>query len=143
QEAAAANPKSPLPLIDLAPILTQQGRVADAAEAYREALRRAPEDPGIMNNLAYMLARNPSGLAEAGSLSERAYQRAPLNVSIMDTRGWGLYQQGALEQAVPLLQAAARSSPGNAEIQYHLGAAYARAGKRAEARRALEQALRE
>ena len=44
-------------------------------------------------------------------------------------------------EAQPLEQAA-RSLPDNPEIQYHLGAAYAKQGKRAEARGALERSLR-
>src|SRR5262249_34053285 len=117
QEAASAQPKSPLPLIDMAQILERQGRIPEAIDAYREGLRRTPDEVILMNNLAYLLSRTPAGLAEAGSLSERAYQRAPRNVSIMDTRGWVLYQQGAADRAVPLLEEASRSLPGNAEVQ--------------------------
>ena len=142
QEAAKTHPRSPLPLLDLGALLQRHGDVDPAIAAYRDALQRAPDDPAVLNNLAYLLAKRPTTLAEAATLGERAYKRAPRNVSIIDTYGWILYQQGALDRALPLLEQAARQAPANAEVQYHLGAAYVRAGKRDEARRALEEALR-
>ena len=43
--------------------------------------------------------------------------------------------------AVPLLEQCVRKDAGNAVYQYHLGMAYAKAGDKAKAKRALEQAL--
>jgi tetratricopeptide (TPR) repeat protein len=141
-EAAAAHPESTLPYLDLGAMLQRNGRDEAAISAYREGLRRGPDDPLLLNNLAYVLAQTPSSLPEAATLSERAYKRAPRNAAIVDTHGWILYQQGSADRALPLLEEAARLAPSTAEIQYHLGVVYAHLGRRAEARRALEQALR-
>jgi tetratricopeptide (TPR) repeat protein len=143
EEAAKVHPESAVPLLDLGTMLERHERVVDAISAYREGLRRAPDDPVLLNNLAYLLAKTPASLPEAATLSERAHKKAPRNAAIADTYGWIVYQQGSVEQALPILQDAARLAPANAEIQYHLGAVYARLGKRMEARRALEQALRD
>jgi Flp pilus assembly protein TadD len=89
-----------------------------------------------------VLAKRPSGLSEAATLSERAYKSAPRDAAVIDTRGWILYRQGSADRALPLLEEAASLAPSTAEIQYHLGVVYAHLGKRAEARRALEQALK-
>jgi tetratricopeptide (TPR) repeat protein len=141
QDAVNAHPQSVRPLLDLGALLKRHGQTEAAVTAYREGLRRVPDDPALLNNLAYLLAKTPKNLPEAATLSERAYKKAPRNASIADTYGWILFQQGSVKRALPPLQEAARLAPASAEIQYHLGAAYARLGKRAEARRALEQAL--
>jgi tetratricopeptide (TPR) repeat protein len=141
QEAAGAHPTSPIPLMDLAQVFEAKGDRSEAVASYREALKRAPDEPVLLNNLAYLLAMNPATLAEAATLSERAYKQVPRNPSIADTHGWILFRQGAVDRALPLLEQAARQAPANPEIQYHLGAVYARLGRRDDARRALEQAL--
>src|SRR5262249_31012622 len=140
-DAARANPQSTLPLVDLAQLYEASGNGAGAAATYREALARSPDDLVILNNLAYLLARDPSKLTEAGALAERAHRRAPRSPGVADTLGWILFQQGSLDRATQLLEQAARSSPANSTIQYHLGVVYARQGRRPEARKALEQAL--
>ena len=73
---------------------------------------------------------------------ERAYQTAPRSAQIADTLGWILYQKGILDRAEQLIAQAAIALPGNPEIRYHLGAVYAKRGKKAEARRELEEALK-
>jgi Flp pilus assembly protein TadD len=142
QEAAAAHPESTRPYLDLGAVHQRNGRDEAAVSAYREGLRRGPDDPQLLNNLAYVLAKTPSGLPEAATLSERAYKKAPRNAAVVDTRGWILYRQGSADRALPLLEEAGRLSPSTPEIQYHLGVVYAHLGKRADARRALEQALK-
>jgi cellulose synthase operon protein C len=141
QDASNAHPKSAAPLTDLGAMLQRRGRSDAAISAYRDALRRAPEDPTALNNLAYLLAKQPAGLEEAAKLGERAYKKVPRNPAVADTYGWILVQQGAAQRGLPLLEHAARQQPNNQTIRYHLGAAYARTGKREDARKALEAAL--
>jgi cellulose synthase operon protein C len=142
QQAATAHPGSPVPFMDLGALFQRLGQVDAAIGAYREGLRRAPDDSSLLNNLAYLLAGTPGALDEAATLAERAYKKFPRNPSIADTYGWILVERGAVPRGLALLEEAAKLAPANPLIRYHLGAAYARAGKRAEARRALEQALR-
>jgi tetratricopeptide (TPR) repeat protein len=141
QDAANAHPQSAMPLVDLAQMLERRGQANAAVPVYREAARRAPQDPGVLNNLAYALSKDAATLSEAGQLAERARRLAPRNAAIADTFGWILFRQGETERALPLLQEAAQGMPGAPEVQYHLGQVYARTGKRAEARAALERAL--
>jgi predicted Zn-dependent protease len=74
-------------------------------------------------------------------MAERAHRLAPRSPSISDTYGWILFKQGSVDRALPLLEEASRSMPAGSEIHYHLGQAYAKSGKRDEARKALERAL--
>jgi tetratricopeptide (TPR) repeat protein len=141
-EAAAAHPRSPLPLVDIAQISERTGNLPAAVAAYRNALLRAPDDVSLLNNLAYLLAKNRTTLSEAEVLAERAHHKRPRNGAIADTLGWILYQQRSLDRASRLLEQAASALPANPEVQYHLAVVYAEQGKRTEARQALERALK-
>ncbi|RMH27963.1 MAG: hypothetical protein D6693_04320 [Planctomycetota bacterium] len=48
------------------------GRDADAQRAYRAVLQRAPDEPGALNNLAYLLVRTGGDATEAVRLARRA-----------------------------------------------------------------------
>jgi tetratricopeptide (TPR) repeat protein len=52
------------------------------------------------------------------------------------------YKKGLASLAVTALQQAAVQDPSSANIRYHLGLALAQQGKKPEARKALEEALR-
>lgn len=141
QDASRAHPDSLSVLLDLAGARERVGDMAGAEATYRDLLKRAPDSPVALNNLAYLLARDPAALDEALALAERAHQRAPKHAAIADTLGWILYQRGSLERAETLLAQAAQTAPGSALIRYHLGMTYAKRGKAAEARAELEAAL--
>ena len=61
---------------------------------------------------------------------------------IADTLGWLLYQKGNLDRAEKLISQAVNALPQNPQLRYHLGMVYQKQGKKAEARRELEQALK-
>jgi len=67
---------------------------------------------------------------------------APASPSAADTLGWLLFLQGDVSRSEKLVAAAAKTDARNPEIRYHLGAILAKLGKRAEARKELELALR-
>jgi Flp pilus assembly protein TadD len=139
--AAAAHPTSSVPLADLALVHERAGRVPAAVAAYREALRRTPDDTLVENNLANLLGRNRATLDEAVALAERAHRRVPGSPSAMDTLGWLVFLQGDIGRGGPLVEQAARAAPANPQILYHLGVIYERQGKRSEAQRVLARAL--
>jgi Flp pilus assembly protein TadD len=61
---------------------------------------------------------------------------------VADTLGWLHYQKGNLDRAEQLIAQAVGAAPNDPQIRYHLGAVYAKRGRKAEARRELEQALK-
>jgi len=142
EDAAAAHPDSPLPLLELAQLHDAAGSPGPAIAAYRRALQRDVTNPALLNNLAYLLGADPATLDEALGLAEQAYRRAPRSPAIADTLGWLLYQKGDVERAEPLLVEAVRTAPTDPRIRYHLGMVYAKRGKASEARRELGEALR-
>jgi Flp pilus assembly protein TadD len=66
---------------------------------------------------------------------------APGQASILDTLGWVQYRRGAYQEASQSLAKAADLAPTIAPIQYHLGMAYARLGRKDDATLALRRAL--
>ena len=64
------------------------------------------------------------------------------NPAVLDTSGWVHYRAGHDADAVELLAQAVRGAPYRASYRFHLGMAYARQRRRAEARLALLEAIR-
>ena len=142
EATAQGRPQSIEPLLDLAQIEQRAGNPAGAVAAYRRALARAPENTGILNNLAYLLAGDPATNAEAVTLAEKAHAAAPNSAAVADTLGWALYQKGDLARAEALLTRVAKAAPASGEVRYHLGMVYAKQGKTEDARRELEAAIK-
>jgi tetratricopeptide (TPR) repeat protein len=142
EDTAQARPQAVEPLVDLAQMEERAGNRGSAIDAYRRALARAPDNPILMNNLAFLLAGDPETREEAVTLAEKAVARAPDSAVVADTLGWALFQKGELGRAEELLTRVAKAAPGLGEVRYHLGMVYAKQGKIEEARRELEAALK-
>jgi tetratricopeptide (TPR) repeat protein len=142
ETTAQGRPQSIEPLLDLARLEERAGNPSGAVAAYRRALARAPENTGILNNLAYLLAGDPATSAEAVTLAEKAHAAAPNSAAVADTLGWALYQKGDLARAEELLTRVAKAAPASGEVRYHLGMVYAKQGKAEDARRELEAAIK-
>jgi tetratricopeptide (TPR) repeat protein len=109
----------------------------------REGLNKYPDNPELMNELAYFWADQGSHLPEALALSRRAAELEPDNGPILDTWGWVYYQMGQAKDALPYLQRAAFMTNNDPVVLQHVGDAYLKLGLRREAiatwARALEK----
>ncbi len=109
----------------------------------REGLSKFPDNPEMMNELAYFWADQGSHLPEALALSRRAAELEPDNGPIMDTWGWVYFQMGQVKDALPYLQRAAFMTNNDPVVLQHVGDAYLKLGLRREAiatwTRALEK----
>jgi Flp pilus assembly protein TadD len=135
------GPRDTAALRALAEAQALSGNLTAARTAYEQILQLEGDDPAVLNNLANILARQ--GDKRAIEVAEKAYRLAPRDAAIQDTLGWLLVQSGQPEVGLRHLREARLRAPDNAEIRYHLAATLARAGKKDEARRELEPALRE
>ena len=111
----------------LATAMLQDGEHADAIEHYEIVLARRPDDPGTLNNLAWLYGE--TGNARALPVAERALQIAPDNPSVMDTTGWILLKDGQTDRGILLLQKAAEADPDNDAIREQLKSALEQAGR--------------
>jgi len=125
------------------PSVNQRDRSRAALLSAREAM---PDDPGLMNEWAYMSALDKVDLAEALEVSNKSIAMLlgndfdPINIepgshygewneavgesvgAYSDTRGWILYQLGRYEEAVADLQLASTLTI-DGTVQGHLGRA--------------------
>lgn len=119
-----------------------QARALDAAErAYLHAMRLAPENSVILNDLGYLYADENIKLPEALRLTQMAVDLDPDNGIVLDSLGWAQYRSGDYAKAAETLKRAVRLHPDEAEIRYHLGAVFARQGLITEARIELSKSL--
>jgi tetratricopeptide (TPR) repeat protein len=115
----------------------------DAAEPlFEHTLERAPDEPLVLNHLGYNLIVKGEQLERGLNMVQRAVSLDPSNGAIVDSLGWGHYKLGNLTDAIYWLERAVTLSPDSATNNWHLGDAYAAAGRQLEAefqwRRALE-----
>jgi Flp pilus assembly protein TadD len=61
---------------------------------------------------------------------------------VNDTLGWIYYKKNLPTLAIPPLESSVEKAPENPLYRFHLGLAYAKAGRSDDARRALELALK-
>ena len=116
-----------------------------AIEAFREALRRAPDDPITLNALGYTLAdrgTTEGEFAEALQLTREALRRAPGEPMILDSYGWALFKVGKVKEARRVLREAVDAAPNEAELRYQLGLVYRALGLINEADNEFTRALR-
>jgi tetratricopeptide (TPR) repeat protein len=123
KQALARDPAAPGLHADLAQLYHGAGRTAEAIAEYRKTLERDSHDPLTLNNLAFLLSREPGQLSEAVRLADRAYALAPASPQVADTLGWLSFLQGNVDRALLLLTQASTALPDNPDVQAHLKAA--------------------
>ena len=113
------------------------------AEAdFQRALELSPEQPYVLNFLAYTWVEMGKNLVEARRMLERAVELRPNDGNIVDSLGWALFKLGDIQAAVRWLERAVELEPRNSVINDHLGDAYWTAGRQNEARFQWQRALR-
>ena len=135
----AAHPQDAAVRLAYASTLHQGGKRARAIAEYERVLETQPGSVLALNNLAWLYFEEGDG--RALDLAARAYERAPDRAEIVDTYGWLLVKNGRLEKGLSLLEKAARQSPENGDIRYHLAAGLAEVGEKSRARRELTALL--
>jgi tetratricopeptide (TPR) repeat protein len=113
------------------------------AEAdFLKALELQPEQPDVLNYLAYSWVEKGINQDRALQMLERAVQLRPNSGHIIDSLGWALFKLGKFQDSVPLLERAVELMPEDPVLLDHLGDAYWRVGRTAEARFQWERSLR-
>jgi putative PEP-CTERM system TPR-repeat lipoprotein len=110
-----------------------------AAAQLEDVLRRQPDNPVALNNLA--TCYQALGDARALATAEAALRGAPRRPDVMDTLGWILVDNGDAARAVTVLREAQALAPKARDIRFHLAAALAASGDKEGARKELESLL--
>ena len=114
----------------------------DAAEAaFRKALELQPDQPFVLNYLAYSWIDKGINLREGKEMLERAVRQRPNDGAIVDSLAWAHYRLGEYPRSVELLERAVALQSTDWTINDHLGDAYWRVGRKLEARFQWQRAL--
>ncbi|MEM7222040.1 MAG: tetratricopeptide repeat protein [Pseudomonadota bacterium] len=114
--------------------LERSGDWARAEQDFLKALELQPEQPYVMNYLAYSWVEKKLNLEEAERMLIRAVELRPNDGFIVDSLGWVYFQLGEYDKAVTNLERAVELRPQDPVINDHLGDAFWRVGRRQEAR---------
>ena len=114
----------------------------DRAEVdFLKALELEPEQPYVMNYLAYSWVEQKRNLDQAKEMLARAVELRPTDGFIVDSLGWVFYRLDDFEEAVTHLEKAVELRPQDPVINDHLGDAYWKVGRYQEARFQWRRAL--
>ena len=120
---------------------SQTGQWDQAQADFQHALQLQPNQPLVLNYLAYSWADRGEHLSEARDMLETAVHLRPEDGEIVDSLGWVMLRQGDADQSVAMLERAAELEPADATINAHLGDAYWAVGRKMEATYQWRRAL--
>jgi Flp pilus assembly protein TadD len=135
------EPQALMPIALLASDLESAGRPDLAVAQYRRALTLEPDNPKVLNNLAFLIVETEGDVNEALRLSQRAVQQAPNDPQFADTLGWVYLKKNMPDGALQIFNNLVAKHPNDPAFRYHLGAALIQNGAQAKGRAFLESAL--
>jgi tetratricopeptide (TPR) repeat protein len=141
EQAIAANPAFTKSYRALGSLYEQERDYQQARTAYERGLRYAPEDPALLNNLAWVQMMPGGDKATAYVHIRKAVSLSPEDADLQDTLAWWYYLTQEYAQAITLLEKIVKAQPAHAIYHYHLGMAYLQSGAHGQARQHLQQAL--
>ncbi len=97
-------------------VAENEGRDAEAAADYRQAIELDESRFAPYNNLAMLLV-DSGEIDEAVRMANRAYARASDNPQVVATLGWVYHHAGLAARSVKLLERAREMNPNSAETQ--------------------------
>ena len=139
--ALAKNPQDEDLLYTLGAAYERKGEVDKAIAQMRLLLKINPEHANAMNFIGYSLAETGRDLDEAEQLVTHALKLHPDSGAYLDSLGWLYFRRGDYQHAVDTLERAATLDPDEPLINEHLGDAYRRTSKNAQAMEAYRRAL--
>lgn len=102
----------------------EEGHREELAEQYlKRSLEMEPDFAPALNHLGYMWADKGVNLEKARSMIERAVKLDPENAAYLDSLGWVVFRMGRPDEALPLLQKAAKllEKEPDATVLDHIG----------------------
>jgi tetratricopeptide (TPR) repeat protein len=119
----------------------QLGRKTEALASYRKALAKSPDDPVVLNNLAFLIADTGGDTKEALQMISTAVRKVPNAPQLRDTLAWIYIKSHNTAEALPILQSLTTKYPEENTFRYHYAVALIQSGDRSSAKRQAEMAL--
>jgi tetratricopeptide (TPR) repeat protein len=142
KKASTLMPSNTLYLSSLAETENKTGDIRNAEKYYRDALKLNPNDPYVLNNLAYLITENGGNLDEALTLAQKSKQQLPKFNEVSDTLGWIYLKKNMSDDAVGIFRELTRTVPENATFHYHYALALKMKGDTAGAKSQAQEALK-
>lgn len=136
EAALRKQPEDGLLLVKAAQRAQARGDAAKAADLLKRVVARRPNDPYLLNDLAW--AQLSSGNADALANARRAAALLPDNANVLHTLGLALGKAGKKDEAVDALRAAANLAPTSATPRLNLAQALVAAGDKVGAAKTLQ-----
>ena len=136
------SPKDPVPLLQLALLYENNGRLDESRKAYEEVLKMQPDNAVALNNVAYSKAEQGVDLDQALILAERARNKRPDDPDVIDTVGLIFVKKNLTDDGLRLLRELVARVPSNPLYHLHLAMALYQKGDKTEAKKELESAQR-
>ena len=112
-----------------------------AEEDLQMAMNLKPNDPYVINYLAYSWLDRKMNIDVALNLLEKAVELEPTDGYILDSLGWAYYLSNSFEQSIYFLEKAVSFLPNDPTLNDHLGDAYWKSGRFEEAKSQWERVL--
>jgi tetratricopeptide (TPR) repeat protein len=142
KKASALIPSNTLYLSTLAETENKTGDIKNAEKYYRDALKLNPNDPLVLNNLAYLITENGGNLDEALTLAQKSKQQLPKFNEVSDTLGWIYLKKNMGDDAAGIFRELTKNAPENATFHYHYALALKMKGDIAGAKSQAQEALK-
>lgn len=142
EKALVIDNKNKNSLINLGLLLDDAGYFDKCDSLYEEALKIYPNEPTLLNNYAYSLAKRRVNLEKALAMSKKSLEKDSLVDSYLDTLGWIYYQMGKFEEAEYYIKLAIDQGSPSSEILEHMGDVYLKMSKTEEAKEYYRMALK-
>ena len=141
RDTLARNPGALMAHNNLGVLLEQNGRILEAIEHFKQALRIDVDNPQTHNNLGNALFRQ-GDVAKAEKEYNQALRLNPGSATAHFNLGTALRQLGQASEAIPHYEQALQLNPDYPEAQNNLGLALQDLGRVAEAQKHYQEALR-
>lgn len=118
------------------------GNVDKAYEILNAQLKKKPDQPGLNNDLGYILASHDRQLDEAEKMIKKAVEAEPENSSFLDSYAWVLFKLKKYKEAKEyMVKAVAQERGKNTELMEHLGDIQMALNEKDEAKKSYQAAL--
>lgn len=134
--------KKPAPLLTMMSVAAMKEGDASLEKRYLDqALKASPDNPTVLNNMAFYLAEHDGSLDKALTYAKKAasLDKQPF---IQDTVGYILFKMGNYPQAQSYFKTAWDAHFRDPEFLYHMGMNEWKLGNKAQARKVLQIAER-
>jgi tetratricopeptide (TPR) repeat protein len=141
EQAGNADPKNVAAFLNQALVCEALNRKKEASDAYNKVLAIDPDNPLVLNNLAYMTADTGGNLDQALTYAERAKKRAPDSPDVSDTLGFVYYKKEIYPEALRIFKQLAQEHPQSSTFHLHFAMALNKQGDKQGARDEAQKAL--